>query len=269
MAIREGTAYYENYKGYDLNYYLHDGVYCVYIGDILHVLGQATKRGNYGDIAYKYLKMNIDFYEFKLNEAGWNRVYLTKQGISKLYKHYAEINNAVKEKVNIIGHCNGIIDDLASNRIPSSKPVKKPSLESECTDSYVADLIEDVDSKINTLDSKINRLKHMIESMNIIMLTHDLNLQRESIAFRSMFVGTMQCLIDSQINNPLAKNKDLKSRLKNISMMLSRESSQLKADSKHVEEREKKIEDYRRSTGHLDESEGKNKDEAAESSADS
>lgn len=267
MAIREGTAYFENYEGYDLNYYLHDGVYCVYIGDILHILGQTTKRGNYGDIAYKYLKMNIDFYEFKLSESGWNRVYLTKQGISKLYEHYAKINSAVKDKVNIIGHCNGTIDDLASNRISSSKPVEKPSPKSEeCTDSYVADLIEDVDSKINALDSKLDKLKHMIESTNVIMLTHDLNLQKESIAFRSMFVGTMQCLIDSQINNPLAKNKDLKSRLKNISMMLSKESSQLKADSKYIEEREKKIEDYRRSTGHLDKGE---EDKATEPSADS
>jgi hypothetical protein len=49
-------------------------------------------------------------------------------------------------------------------------------------------------------------------------------------------------------------------------MMLSKESSQLKADSKYIEEREKKIEDYRRSTGHLDKGE---EDEATEPSADS
>lgn len=276
MSIRGNTVHYEKYEGYDLNYYKHDDRFCVYIGDVLHVLGATTKRGNYADVAYKNLKVGTDFFEFKLGENSWNRVYLTADGVKKTYGALKlQMGDSLSKKIGIISHCVETLEGLADGTVEPATTAssvrkdkeKKEKVTADFEDSYAVDLLEDIDSRLANIEQAVGHIIRGIQRDMLLLATHDLHSAQRNVMSRSVLVGTLQCLIDCQIQNPLSKNKDLKERLKKASTLLSREYKLLDQENERIEERRNQIEDYKRAINYKGNKDGLEKEDDAESEA--
>lgn len=266
MSIRTGTVYYEKFKEHDLNYFKHGNTFCVYIGDVLSVLGQITKRGNYGDVAYRHLKIGSEFLEFKLKEEGWNRVYLTESGIMKLYEVLKEQKgHEISEKHDVIEHCVNTLKDLAAGKempeieLPDKKAKKEKAGAVE--DSYVIDLLEDIDRRLNSLEQKQFYLVKAIQREMLLSATHDLSEAKEHVSLRSILVCTLQCIIEGQIQNPLSKNKELKEKMKRAATLLSREFKYLDKEDEFIKKREEQINEYKRRINYKGDGDGLEEDD--------
>ena len=275
MSIRGNTVHYEKYEGYDLNYYRHDDKFCVYIGDVLQVLGATTKRGNYADVAYKNLKAGTDFFEFKLGENSWNRVYLTASGVKRIYGALKlQMGDSLSQKIGIISHCVETLEGLADGTVEPAtvaSSVRKDKEKKEATadfeDSYAVDLLEDIDSRLAGLERAVGYVIRGIQRDMLLLATHDLHSAQRNVMTRSVLVGTLQCLIDCQIQNPLSKNKDLKERLRRASTILSKEYKLLDQEDERIEERRNQIEDYKRAINYKGNKDGLEEEDDAEPEA--
>lgn len=271
MSIRGNTVHYEKYEGYDLNYFRHDNTFCVYIGDILQVLGAVTKRGNYADVAYKNLDIGTDFFEFKLGEGSWNRVYLTARGVKRIYGALKlQMGDSVGQKIGIITHCVGTLEGLADGTVepaaiaPSIKKdkEKKEKATADFEDSYAVDLLEDIDARLASVERAVGQVIKGIQRDMLLLATHDLHSAQRNVMTRSVLVGTLQCLVDCQIQNPLSKNKDLKERLRRASTLLSKEYKLLDQEDERIEERRNQIEDYKRAINYKGSKDGLEEEDA-------
>ena len=271
MSIRGNTVHYEKYEGYDLNYFKHDDKFCVYIGDILQVLGAVTKRGNYADVAYKNLRAGIDFFEFKLGEGSWNRVYLTAEGVKRIYGALKlQMGDSLSKKIGIISHCVGTLEGLADGTVEPvaiASSIKKDKKKEEKVtadfeDSYAVDLLEDIDARLASVERAVGQVIKGIQRDMLLLATHDLHSAQRNVMTRSVLVGTLQCLVDCQIQNPLSKNKDLKERLRRASTLLSKEYKLLDQEDERIEERRNQIEDYKRAINYKGNKDGLEEEDA-------
>ena len=237
--MRTGAKHEEYLDGVRVSYYDVDDQVCVYGGDAISAMNIVLKDPHKSRNIRRKLTEHED-YEFRKYGTKYERAYLTKKGVQHLYELSKDEvgENAEKNKDHIIAT---IIKLEKGTVIPTTKD----------TDSYLVDLMEDIDRRLCNLEDTVNSMD----------MTQDLLLKMVSAYQAETKITICQgisVLCDGISNLPFQKSKAVKAMLQGLSVQFHKEA---KRSGKFLSKIEK--------DGALDGIWGEDKEDSADNGSDS